>query len=200
MTENLKMVLLGQSSTGKTSIVYRLLNHTFSDITESTIGASFVVLHYGDIKFQVWDTAGQERYHSLIPMYYRDSSLVLIVYDINDTESICKVEYYLEKISPGLTKDAHILIVGNKLDIVDELAVYHATELVKSYASKFPMLKKKIQYINISAKTGEYFDRLTQILQNIGEIIVDIKKGNPINIDNMIKLELDKNYFDDCKC
>ena len=199
MTENLKMVLLGESCTGKTSIVYRLLHHIFCDITESTIGASFIVLQYDNIKYQVWDTAGQERYHSLIPMYYRDSSLVLLVYDINDLQSICKVDYYLEKISSSINKETQIIILGNKLDIVDSLAICHAEELIKSFVGKYPMLKNKIKYITISAKTGENFDNLDQMLQDIGNTIIQLKKTGLTNIPQEL-IQLDKKYFDDCSC
>jgi len=81
-----KLVLLGESAVGKSSIVLRFVNNEYQDNKEPTIGAAFLTqrckLDDRIIKFEIWDTAGQERFHSLAPMYYRNAQAAVIVYDI----------------------------------------------------------------------------------------------------------------------
>ena len=81
-----KLVLLGDSAVGKSSLVLRFVRGQFFEYQESTIGAAFltqtVALNDTTVKFEIWDTAGQERYHSLAPMYYRGAAAAIVVYDI----------------------------------------------------------------------------------------------------------------------
>ncbi|XP_025773296.1 ras-related protein Rab-5C isoform X3 [Puma concolor] len=86
-----KLVLLGESAVGKSSLVLRFVKGQFHEYQESTIGAAFltqtVCLDDTTVKFEIWDTAGQERYHSLAPMYYRGAQAAIVVYDITNTEA-----------------------------------------------------------------------------------------------------------------
>eukprot|EP00967_Tisochrysis_lutea_P116934 scaffold188692_cov33-Tisochrysis_lutea.AAC.3 len=86
-----KLVLLGDSAVGKSSLVLRFVRGQFFEYQESTIGAAFltqtVALNDTTVKFEIWDTAGQERYHSLAPMYYRGAAAAIVVYDI--TNRVC---------------------------------------------------------------------------------------------------------------
>ena len=81
-----KVVLLGESAVGKTSLATRFVNNQFSEFEESTIGAAFLskalTINNKTIKFEIWDTAGQERYQSLAPMYYRGAKVGIIVFDL----------------------------------------------------------------------------------------------------------------------
>ncbi|XP_067147620.1 ras-related protein Rab-5A isoform X2 [Apteryx mantelli] len=86
-----KLVLLGESAVGKSSLVLRFVKGQFHEFQESTIGAAFltqtVCLDDTTVKFEIWDTAGQERYHSLAPMYYRGAQAAIVVYDITNEEA-----------------------------------------------------------------------------------------------------------------
>uniref|UniRef100_A0A6I8N1J8 RAB5B, member RAS onco family n=1 Tax=Ornithorhynchus anatinus TaxID=9258 RepID=A0A6I8N1J8_ORNAN len=86
-----KLVLLGESAVGKSSVVLRFVKGQFHEYQESTIGAAFltqsVCLDDTTVKFEIWDTAGQERYHSLAPMYYRGAQAAIVVYDITNQEA-----------------------------------------------------------------------------------------------------------------
>ncbi|MEQ2172032.1 Ras- protein Rab-5C [Goodea atripinnis] len=86
-----KLVLLGESAVGKSSLVLRFVKGQFHEYQESTIGAAFltqtVCLDDTTVKFEIWDTAGQERYHSLAPMYYRGAQAAIVVFDITNTVS-----------------------------------------------------------------------------------------------------------------
>jgi hypothetical protein len=82
-----KLVLLGESAVGKSSIVLRFVKDQFDSYRESTIGAAFLTQTISldentTVKFEIWDTAGQERYKSLAPMYYRNANCAVVVYDI----------------------------------------------------------------------------------------------------------------------
>ena len=83
-----KLVLLGDSAVGKSSLVLRFVRGQFFEYQESTIGAAFltqtVALNDTTVKFEIWDTAGQERYHSLAPMYYRGAAAAIVVFDITN--------------------------------------------------------------------------------------------------------------------
>ncbi|KAJ6240169.1 hypothetical protein M0813_24510 [Anaeramoeba flamelloides] len=83
-----KLVLLGESSVGKTSLVLRYVNHFFDSRTEPTIGATYLTKTIDfpkySLRLQIWDTAGQERYHSLAPLYYRGAHGALVVYDVEN--------------------------------------------------------------------------------------------------------------------
>lgn len=89
-----KLVLLGESSVGKSSLVLRFVKGQFHEFQESTIGAAFltqtVQIDDTTVKFEIWDTAGQERYHSLAPMYYRGAQAAIVVYDITNKETFHK--------------------------------------------------------------------------------------------------------------
>jgi len=89
-----KLVLLGDSAVGKSSLVLRFVRGQFFEYQESTIGAAFltqtVALNDTTVKFEIWDTAGQERYHSLAPMYYRGAAAAIVVYDITNRVRACR--------------------------------------------------------------------------------------------------------------
>ena len=111
--EHHKIVLLGDSSVGKSSIVNRYINHRFFEYNESTIGAAFFTKHIitneRDIMLDIWDTAGQERYNSLLPMYYRGAKAAIIVYDITDHKSFDKAKQYYN-IALGIESFIKLLI------------------------------------------------------------------------------------------
>jgi small GTP-binding protein len=86
----IKLVIIGDSGVGKSSLVLRFVTQSFKPFSESTIGASFmskvIELDGQTVKVQIWDTAGQEKYKSLAPMYYRGAAAAIVVYDITRRE------------------------------------------------------------------------------------------------------------------
>jgi small GTP-binding protein len=95
-----KVVLIGEAGVGKTSIINRYINNTFSTNSMSTTGASFAAKtmyfenHDKYVKFEVWDTAGQEKYRSLIKIFYKDASVAVLVYDITRKQSFEEIKNY----------------------------------------------------------------------------------------------------------
>lgn len=124
-----KLVLLGESAVGKSSIVHRFVKNTFDNLRESTIGAAFltqsVTLPESNttVKFEIWDTAGQERYKSLAPMYYRNANAALCVYDITSRASFSKAQDWIKELKKQAPEGIVICLVGNKLDLSEEREV-----------------------------------------------------------------------------
>ena len=95
-----KVVLIGESGVGKTSIISRYTNNTFSSILMSTTGASFATKtlmleeENQSVKFEIWDTAGQERYRSLAKVFYKNAAVCVLVYDITRKASFDELKKY----------------------------------------------------------------------------------------------------------
>lgn len=181
-----KLVLLGDSSVGKSSIVHRFVKDTFDELRESTIGAAFlsqtVKIKDGNedvvIKFEIWDTAGQERYKSLAPMYYRNANAALVVYDVTQPDSLSKAQSWVQELQNKVgDEELVIYLVGNKVDIVeaDESARKIETEEGAEYAQA-----QKLLFKEVSAKTGA---GVKDIFQEIGEQLYSTKKASLKNKD-----------------
>eukprot|EP01016_Furgasonia_blochmanni_P037869 TRINITY_DN4507_c0_g1_i3.p1 TRINITY_DN4507_c0_g1~~TRINITY_DN4507_c0_g1_i3.p1 ORF type:complete len:212 (+),score=53.10 TRINITY_DN4507_c0_g1_i3:83-637(+) len=101
-TKEVKLVIVGQSGVGKSSILLRFVTGDFKEDKTETMGASFLAksfLYNGRfIKYQIWDTAGQEKYKSLVSMYYKDSKVALIVYDITNKDSFDAMKSWVQEL------------------------------------------------------------------------------------------------------
>ncbi|CAG9325554.1 unnamed protein product [Blepharisma stoltei] len=146
-----KVVLLGDSGVGKSSLVLRFVADNFKNDADATIGASYMgkILQFNDkmIKFNIWDTAGQERYHSLAKMYYRDANAAIMVYDITKRDSFEGLKRWHKELQDFGPKDIVVTIAGNKEDLVETEAV--PQEEAKEYAKNIGALYRKT-----SAKTN----------------------------------------------
>jgi len=118
-----KVVLLGDTAVGKSSLVKRYVEDCFDIMQESTIGAAFYTkrCRCNDtmVELQLWDTAGQERYASLAPMYYRNADGVIVVYDVTCERSFEEAKRWIREVenAGGFHAKAVILLVGNKSDL-----------------------------------------------------------------------------------
>mmetsp|Transcript_29045 Transcript_29045/g.84820 ORF Transcript_29045/g.84820 Transcript_29045/m.84820 type:complete len:205 (-) Transcript_29045:352-966(-) len=120
-TCHFKLVLLGDTAVGKSSLVIRLVRDEFQEYQEPTIGAAFLThaisLTSTVVKFEIWDTAGQERYHSLAPMYYRDAMAAVVVYDITNKETLASAKRWINELKQRGSPDVIIALTGNKCDL-----------------------------------------------------------------------------------
>lgn len=125
-----KIVLMGESGVGKSSIALRMVSDKYSANTEATIGASYfskILQTEGEcLHFKIWDTAGQEKYHCLVPMYYRGADAALVVYDIGDATSYEMAKRHVKELKDN--SDVKVIaLIGNKCDrkdrIVEEIDV-----------------------------------------------------------------------------
>jgi small GTP-binding protein len=161
-----KLVLLGESSVGKSSLVLRFVKGQFHEFQESTIGAAFltqtVQIDDTTVKFEIWDTAGQERYHSLAPMYYRGAQAAIVVYDITNKESFQKAQNWIKELQRQASPNIVIALAGNKLDLAQRRDVSY--EEAKAYADETSLL-----FMETSARTAA----------NVMELFTSIARSLP---------------------
>ncbi|TFK26716.1 GTP-binding protein RAB5 [Coprinopsis marcescibilis] len=148
-----KLVLLGESAVGKSSLVLRFVKDQFDDYRESTIGAAFLTQtvtldDQSTVKFEIWDTAGQERYKSLAPMYYRNANCAVVVYDITQTASLEKAKTWIRELQRQADPSIVIALCGNKLDLAERRQV--SQEEAQKYAEE-----EGLMWTETSAKSGE---------------------------------------------
>ncbi|OXB53262.1 hypothetical protein ASZ78_013618 [Callipepla squamata] len=146
-----KLVLLGESAVGKSSLVLRFVKGQFHEYQESTIGAAFltqsVCLDDTTVKFEIWDTAGQERYHSLAPMYYRGAQAAIVVYDITNQETFARAKTWVKELQRQASPSIVIALAGNKADLASKRMVEY--EEAQAYADDNSLL-----FMETSAKTA----------------------------------------------
>ena len=136
-TKTCKLVMLGDSGVGKSSLVGRYINGNFFEFQEPTIGAAFNVKNLNmnglTVKLEIWDTAGQERYKSLAPMYYRGAQIALICYDTTDQDSFKGAKLWFEEIDKKGPSKCVKILVGTKVDLVDSRRVLNASEWASTH-------------------------------------------------------------------
>ena len=152
-----KMIFVGDQSTGKSCILNRFANNQFDDQYQATIGLDFqsknVIIKDQDVRLLLYDTAGQEKFRSLIPMYIRESHIVLFVYDITRKESFENIPKWFSDVLDIKSNEAVFVLVGNKIDLENERKV--SFDEGKKFAEE-----KNIIFGEVSAKTGDGFDFL----------------------------------------
>jgi len=126
-----KLLLIGDSGVGKSCLLLRFADDTYTESYISTIGVDFkirtVELDGKTIKLQIWDTAGQERFRTITSSYYRGAHGIIIVYDITDVESFNNVRQWLFEIDRFASEHVNKLLVGNKSDLVNKRVVTKET-------------------------------------------------------------------------
>ena len=169
-TRNYKLVLLGDSAVGKSSITHRFVTDQFYEFNEPTIGAAFLTktleMDTRKIRFEIWDTAGQERYKSLAPMYYRGATVAVVVYDLTQKDSFKGAENWVNELFRKVGEDIIIALVGNKLDLKDKKNTVNSNlnKLIEQFSDK------NLFHMEVSAKSGE----------NIHELFNTIARKCPI--------------------
>ncbi|XP_057673441.1 RAB3D, member RAS oncogene family, b isoform X1 [Corythoichthys intestinalis] len=119
-----KLLIIGNSSVGKTSFLFRYADDSFTSAFVSTVGIDFKVktVFRNDkrIKLQIWDTAGQERYRTITTAYYRGAMGFLLMYDITNQESFNAVQDWATQIKTYSWDNAQVILIGNKCDLEDD--------------------------------------------------------------------------------
>ena len=142
--ESLKIVLIGESGVGKTSIISQFIDQIFQDDQQSTIGGTFstktIKCSNGKtLKFEIWDTAGQEKYRSVTKMFYKDADVAILVYDITNKYSFEELQkYWVQQVKDSSPKDIILAIIANKSDLIEKEQVDEAD--ARNYANKINAL------------------------------------------------------------
>ncbi|KAJ8601037.1 hypothetical protein CTAYLR_007970 [Chrysophaeum taylorii] len=146
-----KLLLIGDSGVGKSCLLLRFADDTYTESYISTIGVDFKIrtieLEGKTIKLQIWDTAGQERFRTITSSYYRGAHGIIVVFDVTDTESFNNVKQWLHEIDRYACQNVKKLLVGNKCDLASKRAV--PTEQAKEFADSLG-----IHYLETSAKNS----------------------------------------------
>ena len=170
---SMKVVFVGNTGVGKSSIATRYARDFFDDFNSSTIGAAFfnknIIHKEKPVKMEIWDTAGQEKYHCLASMYYRGAAAAIIVYDITSTDSYTKAKKWYTELKENLNEKAVIVLVGNKCDMEDE------REVPSNISDSF---FDNIFHIETSAKSNLGIEKVFQHILN--NAIFNIPKSNNI--------------------
>lgn len=120
----LKVVFLGQSGVGKTSIVSKFCLDSFSADFETTVGIDYfsktVLIGEESVQLQIWDTAGQEKYKSIVPAYIRGSSIAFIVYDVTDKGSYTAALECFNNVKSISGESSVVVLVANKVDLLEQ--------------------------------------------------------------------------------
>ena len=122
-----KAVLIGESGTGKTSIINRLKTNEFNSTQESTMCSSMFrkiidIPSFGSLMVEIWDTAGQEKYRSINKLFYKDANIVIFVYDITNNKSFEEIKnYWFEQVKENCDLNKIILgVAANKCDLFNK--------------------------------------------------------------------------------
>ena len=157
--ESYKIVLIGESGVGKTSLISQLMDQTFQLDQQSTTGGTFSTKtalcdNSRILKLEIWDTAGQERYRSLTTMFYKDANAAVLVYDITRKDSFEQLEeYWTKQIKENSPSDIILAVCGNKSDLIEKEDVNEDT------ARKFAQSLGAI-FVSTSAKNIEQVNNL----------------------------------------
>ena len=192
-----KIIVIGDSGVGKSCLTTQAVRNNFEEFYTATVGFEFLTfnmrINNNVLKLQIWDTCGQEVYKSLISNFYRNSSLALILYAINNQDSFIHAETWLNDLKNQANPNVRVFLVGNKSDLENERVIS------KEQGEKFKEEKKLDKFIETSAKTGEnargalleaakllYKDYLKakQTLANGGNIGDDNQKGDRLERKN----------------
>ncbi|KAI3386953.1 hypothetical protein SNEBB_004138 [Seison nebaliae] len=160
-----KQLIIGNSSVGKTSFLFRYADDSFTSTFVSTVGIDFkvktVFRQDKRVKLQIWDTAGQERYRTITTAYYRGAMGFILMYDITNEESFNAVQDWCTQIKMYSWDNAQVVLVGNKCDLEDERVI--TTERGKRLADQLGL-----EFFEASAKENinvkEVFERLVDII------------------------------------
>lgn len=177
-----KIILIGDCNIGKTSIINRYIHNTFESVYLCTIGVDFMMktidIDDRQIKLQIWDTAGMERYKQVTTSYYRGAQAAIVVFDLTNKTSFENVPKWIsgffEYSNPLFQK--HLLLVGNKSDLVEERKV--TQEEIETYIKI-----NSFEYIECSAKDGK---NIENIFINLGHKLYDnykyanVVKSSPV--------------------
>ena len=192
-----KVSLIGDSATGKTSIITRFIDDVFKEETSTTIGVDFkiVSLDLGEntyAKMQIWDTCGSERFKSITASFLKSCSAFILVFDLNRKNTFKSIENWIKTINEN-TKPKFLILIGNKCDLKRDV---NKDEIILFCE------KNKLNYIEISVKENKNVEKIFKEVAYQLYKDIKIKKSENKNVNlqefeiggfKNIKIEEDKN-------
>ncbi|CED84490.1 gtp-binding protein ypt1 [Phaffia rhodozyma] len=179
-----KLLLIGDSGVGKSCLLLRFADDTYTESYISTIGVDFKIrtieLEGKTVKLQIWDTAGQERFRTITSSYYRGAHGIIVVYDVTDNETFTNVKQWLQEIDRYAIEGVNKLLVGNKNDLVSKKAVEYGA--AKEFADSL-----SIPFLETSAKEATnveqaFLTMAKQIKDRMGSTSMPTGAGGKANL------------------
>ena len=182
-----KIVLIGDTSVGKTNILSKYLSNEFDPDSKATVGVEFGTRDFkienNTVKVQIWDTAGQERYRSITNAYYKGAKGSLLVYDITNPKTFENVDKWLSDLKTNAEEKISVVLVGNKTDLESERKI--SLEQGKEKAELF-----KLAFIETSALNGNNIEKA------FNELISDVYKNHHELFEKQAKVEITEKAID----
>lgn len=171
--QRFKVLIVGETNVGKTSIVSRFIKGEVSESMNNTIGIDFVstTIDVNDtsVRMQIWDTAGQERYRSITKAYYRGAQGVFIVFDLSNKKSFTTINKWIQSLDAETDMQTPKLLIGNKSDILDESELLEAQNLYSAKSKELGM-----PFIAVSAFSGLNIEKM---FLEMGRMLLKLQKN-----------------------
>ena len=182
-----KIVLIGDTSVGKTNILSKYLSNEFDPDSKATVGVEFGTKDFkienNIVKVQIWDTAGQERYRSITNAYYKGAKGSLLVYDITNPKSFENLDKWLSDLKTNAEEKISIVLLGNKSDLEGERKI--TLEQGKEKAEFY-----KLAFMETSALNGNNIEKA------FNELITDVYKNHHELFEKQAKVEITDKAID----
>ena len=180
--ESIKIVLIGESGVGKTSIISQFTTHKFDRYCQASLNSQFTtkIIDFPEyeqsLKLDIWDTVGQEQYRSLAKIFYKDAKVILFVYDITSIDSYNAIKnYWYNETQNYANKNPLLVLVANKDDLYEGEKI--SVKEGKKYADEINAL-----FIRTSATSNM---RVNLLFENIGKKLIDPEYDINVNHNNI---------------
>jgi len=173
----IKLLLIGDSGVGKSCLLLRFSDDSFTPSFITTIGIDFKIrtidLDGKRIKLQIWDTAGQERFRTITTAYYRGAMGILLVYDVTDEKSFGNIRNWIRNIEQHATESVNKILIGNKCDVADKKVIDY--ERGKALAEEYG-----IKFLETSAKNSiNVEEAFVTLAKDIKKRLIDQQEPGP---------------------
>ena len=174
-------MLIGDSGVGKSCLLLRFADDSFTESYISTIGVDFrfrtIEVDGKVVKLQIWDTAGQERFRTITSAYYRGANAIMLVYDVCENNTFVHVDEWLKEVNRYASENTEKILIGNKADLINNKVV--STEIAQAFADNLD-----IPLIETSAKTAT---NVESAFMTIAKSLIE--KGVHDDSSNILKLK-----------
>ena len=167
-----KVLLLGNSDVGKSSLLLRFVDSVWNDAFVPTIGVDFKVktldINNQKVKMQIWDTAGQERFRTVVSTYFRGAHGILLLYDVTNKDSFKNLESWLIEIEKNAKEKVLKILIGNKCDLTEDREI--SEEEGKAFA-----LRNGMEFMETSAKMNT---NVSEAFETLAKLMIEFNNTN----------------------
>ena len=188
----LKVVIVGDSSVGKTNLVKRFMNNTFLKDSKATVGVEFMsktfIVNKKVFKVELWDTAGQERYKAITAAYYKGAKGAMIVYDVTSKSTFDNVDKWCNELRMKGSNNINIIMIGNKTDLKDNIVITADMSQEKGKFLQIPVMETS------ALDSSNVKEAFYLLIQEMYSSFINKEKSNSKsdNIEEGVSLDVQK--------